>query len=66
MSASTTPRRRLATIAEAADSINVCTKTIRRLIANGTITGYRLGPRIIRVDLAELDAALRPIGGGAA
>ena len=34
---------------------------MRRRIADGDITGYRLGPRIIRVDLAELDATFRPI-----
>ena len=35
--------------------------TIRRLIAAGKITGYRLNGRIIRVDVAEVDAAFKPI-----
>lgn len=36
-------------------------ETIRRLIASGTITGYRLNPRIICIDVGELDACYRAI-----
>jgi excisionase family DNA binding protein len=59
--------RRLAPISVAADYAAVSTKTIRRWISSGRVAGYRAGPRLIRVDLAELDAMLRPIptaGGG--
>ncbi len=59
--------RRLESIENAAEYLGVSTKTIRRYIAAGLITGYRAGPRLIRVDRAELDAMLRPIptaGGG--
>lgn len=55
------PARRLASIPEAAEYAAVCTKTIRRRISDGTLTGYRFGPRVIRVDVDELDALLRPI-----
>lgn len=43
-------------------------RTLRRMIAAGRVTGYRAGPRLIRVDLNELDAVLRsiPTAGGAA
>lgn len=62
------PRRpRRAKLADAAELNGVCTKTLRRMIARGELTGYRLGKRIILVDLDELDALLRPIpsaGGG--
>lgn len=62
---SLTPRR-LASIDDAAEYAGVCSRTIHRRIAEGDLTGYRMGPRLIRVDLNELDAALRPIptGGG--
>lgn len=53
--------RRLASINEAAKHAAVSIKTIRRRVADGTLTGYRMGPRLIRVDLNELDAVLRPI-----
>ena len=56
----TTQRRRLVGIAEAAEYAGVCTKTIRRRISDGTITGYRLGARVIRVLLNALDEARRP------
>jgi len=55
------PSRRLATLPDAADYAACSTKTLRRRIADGTLTGYRFGPRALRVDLDELDAALRPI-----
>jgi excisionase family DNA binding protein len=54
-------KRRLANIAEAADYIGANPRTIRRYIASGRLTGYRVGPRLIRVDLNEVDALLRPI-----
>ena len=38
------------TIIEAAARIGVNTKTIRRRIADGSLVGYRFGPRLIRVD----------------
>ena len=62
-STSKTPvaRRRLGSIADAAEFAGVNPKTIRRRIADGTLNGYRMGPRLIRVDLNELDALLRPI-----
>lgn len=49
------------TIAEAAERLGVSTKTVRRYIADGRITGYRFGPRFIRLNPAEVDAALRVI-----
>lgn len=53
--------RRLESIHHAAEYAGVSTKTIRRRIADGSLTGYRMGPRLIRVDLNELDGLLRPI-----
>lgn len=60
--------RRLASIKEAASYAHTSAYTIRRRIADGTITGLRFGPRQIRVDLNEIDATLRPIptAGGSA
>lgn len=57
----TTPTRRWASLTLAADYLGVSEKTIRRMISDGTITGYRMGRRLIRVDLDELDALMRPI-----
>lgn len=61
MSRRTTSHPRLATLAAAAEYASCSTKTLRRRVADGTLTGYRFGPRALRIDLDELDDALRPI-----
>jgi excisionase family DNA binding protein len=53
--------RRYASLSDAAEYLGVNEKTVRRRIADGTLTGYRLGGRLLRVDLNELDQAFRPI-----
>jgi excisionase family DNA binding protein len=54
-------RHQLVSLAAAADATDVHPRTVRRWIAAGRLTGYRVGPRLIRVDLAEVDALLHPI-----
>lgn len=49
------------TLAQAAARYGVHPKTIRRRVADGTITAYRIGPRLVRVDPDEVDAAFAPI-----
>ena len=39
----------------------VCEKTIRRWIIAGHFTGYRIGPKLIEVDLDEIDRIIRPV-----
>ncbi|MDR7385676.1 helix-turn-helix domain-containing protein [Promicromonospora iranensis] len=52
---------------EAAKDLRVNVKTLRRWINEGRVPGYRLGTRDLRVNLAEVRAALlRPVGDGAA
>lgn len=61
--------RRLAKISDAAELASCSVVTIRRRIADGSLPAYRLGPRLLRVDLDELEAALRRVPtarGGAA
>jgi excisionase family DNA binding protein len=55
--------RRYAKIAEAAAYLQVTDRTIRQMIADGRLTGYRSGGRLVRVDLNEVDAAMQPFGG---
>jgi excisionase family DNA binding protein len=57
-------RRHYVAIAEAAECLQISDRTVRRLIADGELTGYRKGQshRVIRVDLNEIDEQLmRPI-----
>ena len=58
--------RRLASLQVGAEYAGVHVNTLRRRIAEGAVTGYRFGPRLIRVDLDELDAMLRAIPAGRA
>lgn len=49
-------------IAETAEYLGVCTKTVRRYIADGRLRAVRIGPRLIRVDGESVEALMRPIG----
>jgi excisionase family DNA binding protein len=51
--------RELVSTLTAAKRYGVSEKSIRRYIANGLITGYRVGQkRLIRVDIEECDSRL--------
>ena len=52
---------RLAKIAVAAEQNGVCGRTIRNYIARGRLTGYRMGERLLYVDLDEVDALFTPV-----
>jgi hypothetical protein len=54
--------RRLVAPADGASYYDTSLRTFRRMIARGDVAAYRLpGSRLLRVDLNELDAILRPI-----
>jgi excisionase family DNA binding protein len=58
-------RRRYVKLKQAADYLQVTERTVRTMIADGRLTGYRNGTRLVRLDLNEIDAAMRPFGGAA-
>lgn len=65
---STKPAPHPLSITQAAERAGVSRDTIRRRIADGTLPAYRVGPKLIRVDAADVDAHLRrpiPAGGAA-
>jgi excisionase family DNA binding protein len=53
-----TSRRQFESVADAAARVGVSTKTVRRWIASGQLAGYRIGPRLLRVDPDEFDRML--------
>jgi excisionase family DNA binding protein len=56
--------RRYITVTEAAEYLQISDRTVRRLIRDGELNGYRMGRsrRTIRVDLNEIDEQLmRPM-----
>lgn len=56
--------RRIVSLPEAAKIANVNPRTLRRYIAAGRLAGYRVGPRLVKVDLSDVEALLEPIGAG--
>jgi len=52
---STTARREFESLASAAERTGLSIRTLRRRIANGDLTAYRNGTRIIRVDPHDVD-----------
>jgi excisionase family DNA binding protein len=57
----TRQRRRYETLQSAAERLAVDAKTLRRWIAAGRLKAYRTGPRLIRLDVDEVDALLTPV-----
>lgn len=55
------PRRELITLDDASDRLALDPKTLRRYVAQGRLTGYRIGPRALRVDAEEVEALAQPI-----
>jgi len=56
-------QRRWASMQQTADYMGVSLRTVREWITQGSIPGYRINARVIRVDLNEVDAAFQPFGG---
>jgi excisionase family DNA binding protein len=52
---------RLITLDDAAALLGVHPRTVRRYIKRGLIPGYQIGPRLVKLDAADLDKLIRPI-----
>lgn len=57
--------RRWASVQAAAEHYQIGTRTLRQMIYDGKVVGYKLGPQLLRVDLNEIDALMIPTQGGA-
>ena len=53
--------REYETIADAAARLGVHHHTIRRRIAEGKLPAYRFGPRLLKLNPAEVDDCLRAV-----
>lgn len=56
-----TPRPNLVSLGDAATEVRVSERTLRRWVATGRLAGYRVGPRLVRVELDEVYKLVRPI-----
>lgn len=61
---STMPDPAELSVADAAARLGVDHKTIRRAIARGDLAARRVGQRLIRIRVADLDAFGTPLGPG--
>lgn len=50
--------RRFSSVQDAATMLGCSIETVRRMIARGEITAYRVGKRLLRVDLDEIADAM--------
>ncbi|MGV9868093.1 excisionase family DNA-binding protein [Rhodococcus koreensis] len=57
----TSSARRWGSKRVAAKHAGTSVRTIERWIDTGKLTGYRAGPKLVRIDLDELDALFTPI-----
>ena len=55
MSEQPTTRAIYVSLRQAAECLSVSEKTVRRLIADGVIAGYRVGPKSLRVKVDDLE-----------
>jgi excisionase family DNA binding protein len=51
------------TIGQTADYLGVNPRTVRDMIRDGRLKAYHLGHRVVRLRIADVDAALQPYGG---
>ncbi|HTZ14454.1 MAG TPA: excisionase family DNA-binding protein [Mycobacterium sp.] len=58
-------RHQYITILKAAEYLGVSERTVRAMIADGRLTAYRAGRRIVRLRVDEIDAAMQSSGGAA-
>ncbi|MBF9521971.1 hypothetical protein BKG83_20815 [Mycobacteroides chelonae] len=58
------PQHKYISQVDAAALLGVTDRTVRNMIADGRLRGYRLG-RTVRLRVDEIEAALVPFGGNA-
>lgn len=52
------------TIGQTAELLGLTERTVRQMIADGRLTAYQLGWRVVRLRRNEIDAAMKPFGAG--
>ncbi|MBU8810702.1 excisionase family DNA-binding protein [Mycolicibacterium goodii] len=60
-----TPQHTYITPVEAAAVLGVTRRTVANMVNDGRLPAYRLGPRLTRLRLDEVKAALQPVASNA-
>jgi excisionase family DNA binding protein len=60
VSAKSTAKADFVSIADAAAYLGVTVRTVRNMLYDNRLRAYKLGPRIVRIRLSDIDAALTP------
>jgi excisionase family DNA binding protein len=55
MSANDFSESRYVSLSYAAEILGISERTVRRMIATRVVKGYKIGPRLVRVDLREIE-----------
>lgn len=58
----TAPPDQLLTIAQTARFIGVHEITVRKWLASGRLQAWRIGSRVVRIRLSDIEAAMQPWG----
>jgi excisionase family DNA binding protein len=53
--------QQLITIGAAAERLGLDDRTVRRYVADGKLPAYRVGAKLVRVNLPDVEALIRPI-----
>jgi excisionase family DNA binding protein len=53
--------KRPVTVAHGAQKYGLSDRTVYRYIASGLLPAYRVGPRMLRIDLDDLERLARPV-----
>lgn len=49
------------TVKQAAEQLGVCSRTVRRRVADGSLPAVRVGPHLVRVRADDIVRLVRPI-----
>jgi excisionase family DNA binding protein len=59
-------KNRYITTYQAAEYLGVTDRTIRNMVTDGRLKAYKLGYKIYRLRLDEIEAAMKPVDGNGA
>ena len=57
------PRRRYVSVKDAAEYLDVSDRTLRKMIADDRLTGYRNGSKLVRLEPQRKRPHMKPYGG---